>query len=72
MTVNKSKIGTNYTVTSIMTDQKVKKFLSTLGLIEGSDITLISKLGTNYILNVRDSRYAVDTSLASKIHVIVH
>jgi len=69
MTINRSKTGKNYQVVSVNTDKKVKKFLNTLGLFEGSSITLISKLGTNYILNVKDSRYAIDTSLAAQIQV---
>ena len=69
MTINKSKTGTTYKVVSVASDPKVCKFLNTLGLFEGSEITLISKLGTNFILNIKDSRYAIDTALASKIQV---
>ena len=69
MTITQSKAGANYKVISVGADQKVSKFLNTLGLFEGGTITLISKLGTNYILNIKDSRYAIDTSLASKIQV---
>ena len=69
MTIQRSKTGKNYQVISVNTDQKIKKFLNTLGLFEGSTVTLISKLGTNYILNIKDSRYAIDTALANKIQV---
>ena len=71
MTMDKAKAGTTYKVSFISSDEKIRKFLKTLGLYENSEVTLISKTGTNFILNIKDSRYAIDASLASKITVEV-
>lgn len=69
MTIAKSKVGTTYKVVSVANDAKLNRFLSSLGLVAGAEVTVISKAGTNYILNVKDSRYAIDTALASQITV---
>ncbi len=69
MTLSTSKVGNTYRVTAVRSEQKLQNFLKTLGLIEGGEVTLITKTGTNYILNLKDSRYAVDKALASKIEV---
>lgn len=69
MTMNKAIAGETYEVVSVNTNQKTQTFLKTLGLYEGSQITLISKVGTNYILNIKDSRYAVDVQMASQVVV---
>lgn len=69
MTINKAKEGETYHVVSIGNNVKIQKFLKTLGLYENAQVTLISKVGANYILNIKDSRYAVDTALASNIIV---
>lgn len=69
MTIDKANQGETYQVVSIGNNMKIQKFLKTLGLYEDSRVTLVSKVGANYILNIKDSRYAVDTELASNIIV---
>ena len=48
---------------------KVKKFLFTLGCFKGEEITLISKLAGNYIVIIKDSRYALDENMAKYIEL---
>jgi len=43
------------------------RFLKSLGFIVGESITLISELGGNIIINVKDSRIAIDKSMANRI-----
>ena len=47
----------------------VKKRLEALGLTVGSVVTVISSLGDDLILNVRDSRVALSRDLARRIFV---
>ncbi|MDL2237138.1 ferrous iron transport protein A [Christensenellaceae bacterium OttesenSCG-928-K19] len=47
----------------------VKRFLNSLGLVEGESVTVISELGGNMILNVKDTRIALDKTLAQRIMV---
>lgn len=71
MTIATCDEGKTYKVVAVGGDEKLKGFLKTLGLLENSNVTLISKSSTNFILNIRDSRYAIDKTLASDISVEV-
>lgn len=50
-------------------DEKVKKHLQELGLCVGSKITLISSVGGNVIITVKEGRLCLDRNLAAKILV---
>ena len=47
----------------------VKKHLESLGCVAGGSIRVISSLGKNIIVNVKDSRIAISRDAASKIMV---
>ena len=69
MLLSKAKTGETFTVKRVEGKEKVKKFLFTLGCFEGEEITLISKLAGNYIVIIKDSRYAIDESMAKIIEI---
>ena len=69
MTLAKGKIGSKFKISEVAGKDKNKNFLFTLGCFEGEDITLISKLAGNFVVNLKDSRYAIDESLAKTITV---
>lgn len=48
---------------------EIKRFLSSLGFRPGERVTIVSENGGNLILNVKDSRIALDRSLAQRIMV---
>ena len=47
----------------------VKRHLQELGFVPGSYVTVVSEIGGNLIVNVKESRVAVDKQLAQKIYV---
>jgi ferrous iron transport protein A len=67
MLLSKAKIGQTFNIKQVEGTEKTKKFLLTLGCFEGEEITLISKLAGNYVVNIRDSRYALDENMAKSI-----
>lgn len=69
MSLNKAKVGQTLTVKEVKGKDKIIKFLFTLGCYEGEKITVISKLAGNYIVNIKDSRYAIDERMAKAIRV---
>ncbi|WP_079710231.1 FeoA family protein [Paraliobacillus ryukyuensis] len=69
MVLAKAKIGQTLYVKHIEGKDKLKKFLFTLGCYEGEKITLISILAGNYVVNIKDSRYAIDKNMAKAIVV---
>ncbi len=46
-----------------------RKFLENLGFVAGSAVTVISEIGGNVIVNVKDSRIAVSKEMACKIMI---
>lgn len=47
----------------------VRKHLGKLGFVPGSEVQIVSKMGENVIINVKDTRVAVSKELARKIYV---
>ncbi|WP_250859761.1 FeoA family protein [Oceanirhabdus seepicola] len=67
MLLSKAKIGQTFNIKSVEGKEKTKKFLFTLGCFEGEEVTLISKLAGNFVINIKDSRYAIDENMAKTI-----
>lgn len=63
------KAGEKSTVKRITGQDDTKKFLESLGFICGATVTVISEISGNMILNVKDSRIALDKNMASRIMV---
>ena len=45
------------------------RFLNRLGFVEGEQISIVSRVAGNLIVNVKDTRVALDKSLANRIAV---
>lgn len=70
MAISEAKLNTTYIVAEVAAaTQDMKQFLFTLGCYPGEKITIISKLASNYIINVKDARYSIDEELAHAILV---
>lgn len=67
MLLSKARIGHTASIKEVNGKEKTKKFLFTLGCYEGEEITLISKLAGNFVINVKDGRYAIDEGMAKSI-----
>ena len=50
-------------------NDELKKHLESLGFVAGSRVRVISSLGKNIIVSVKDSRVAISRDAASKIMV---
>ncbi len=70
MYLSKGKLNKEYTVSSITGKDDMVKFLFTLGCYEGEKITIISRVASNFIINIKDSRYGIDEALAKVIEVV--
>jgi len=62
-------IGSKNTIKKINGKDDTRKFLKNLGFVEGADITVVSELSGNMIINIKDSRVAIDRSMANRIIV---
>ncbi len=69
MLLTKASVGHRGKVVKIDGSEKIKKFLFSLGCYEGQEITLVSILAGNYVINIKDSRYAIDKKMAKSIEI---
>ncbi|CAK7077574.1 FeoA family protein [Tissierella sp.] len=61
--------GEKISIKQINGRDETKRFLGSLGFVVGEDIVIISKIKGNLIVNVKDTRVAIDSQMASKILV---
>lgn len=48
---------------------EIKKHLENLGFVVGGNVSVISKIGGNVIVNVKETRVAISNELAQKIMI---
>lgn len=61
--------GVEQMIKRIGGSEDVKRHLQELGFVPGGYVTVVNEIGGNLIINVKESRVAVDKSLAQKIFV---
>lgn len=69
MPLTMAKAGETVTIRKITGRDEVRQHLAELGFVVGESVTVISRLGGNLILQVKDSRIALDQTLALRILV---
>lgn len=50
-------------------NEKIKKFLESLGFVPGSDVVLVSENHGNVITKIKESRIAIGKEMANKIMI---
>lgn len=50
-------------------DPEVKRHLENLGFVVGGNVKILSRIGGNVIVNVKETRVAIDEKMAQKIMV---
>ena len=69
MPLNLANAGETQIIRKIGGSPEVKKHLENLGFTIGGEISIVSTLGGNLIVKVKESRVAVSDELARKIMV---
>ena len=62
-------IGEENTIKRIGGSPEVKKHLEKLGFVVGGNVTVITTMGGNVIVNVKEARVAISRETAQKIMV---
>ena len=57
------------TIRRVGGNAEVRRHLENMGFVEGSNITVVSVVGGNVIVNVKESRVAISREMANKIMV---
>lgn len=69
MPLQMAGIGETNTIRKITGRDDVRQRLAELGFVVGEEVRIISDLGGNLILNVKDCRIALDKTMAMRVMV---
>lgn len=69
MPITIAPAGRELRIRKVGADEKSRKHLMELGITEGSTVTLLSQVGGNVILAVKEGRLCLDKNLAMRIIV---
>ena len=64
-----ASIGETNTIRKVGGNEETKRFLENLGFVAGAEITVVSAIGGNVIVNIKDSRVAINQDMARHIMV---
>lgn len=69
MPLTMARTGETVTIRKITGKDEVRQHLAEMGFVVDSDVTVISEVAGNLILQVKDSRIALDKSMANRIMI---
>ena len=61
--------GETNKISAVHGKDETRRFLANLGFVAGAEVVVLSKIGGNVIVNVKDSRVAVNEDMARHIMV---
>ena len=62
-------IGETGKIKRIGGNEETRRFLNNLGLVVGTEVSVVSAIGGNVIVNIKDSRVAINEDMAKRIMV---
>ena len=69
MPLTMAPVGQASKIQRVEGNDETKRFLANLGFVVGSEVTVISAIGGNVIVNIKDSRVAINQDMARHIMV---
>lgn len=69
MPLSMAKEGEPYLVKKVGGKDETRRFIENLGFVTGSVVTVVSEIGGNLIVNVKEARIAIGKDMANKIMV---
>ncbi|MDU7338117.1 MAG: FeoA family protein [Clostridium sp.] len=69
MPLTMAKAGESNLIKKVTGKDEVRRFLASLGFVEGESVTVISEIAGNMILNIKDTRVALDKTMAIRIMI---
>ena len=64
-----ASVGEENMIRKVGGNSEIRAHLENLGFVTGGNVTVVSNIGGNLIVNVKDSRVAISREMASKILV---
>lgn len=69
MPLTMANTGEQVTIQKVGGKEETRRFLENLGFVAGGVVTVVSDIGGNLIVNVKDSRVAIGKDMANRILV---
>ena len=69
MPLTMAKAGDTVLIRKISGKDEMRQHLAELGFVVDSGVTVVSEMGGNLIVQVKDSRVALDKSMANRIMI---
>ncbi|MGI5960030.1 MAG: FeoA family protein [Massiliimalia sp.] len=69
MPLTMMQAGESTMIRKISGSQETRRFLENLGFLAGTHITILSTIGGNVIVHIKDSRIAINQDMAKHIMV---
>ena len=69
MPLSMAGIGESNTIKKVGGKEETKLFLERLGFVVGAQVSVVSDINGNMIVNIKDSRVAIGKEMANKIMV---
>ena len=69
MPLTMAGLGEVNTILKIGGNEETRRFLANLGFVTGTEISVVSAIGGNVIVNVKDARVAVNSDMAKHIMI---
>ena len=69
MPLTMAEPGETVTIRRITGKDEIRLHLAELGFVVGETVTVVSRMGGNLIVQVKDSRIALDRNMANRILV---
>ena len=69
MPLTMANIGETNTIKRVSGNDETKRFLANLEFVPGAEVVVLSAIGGNVIVNIKDSRVAVNADMARHIMI---
>ena len=69
MPLTMAKAGEKNVIKKVGGREETRRFLENLGFVAGGFVTVVSEISGNMIVNVKESRVAINKDMANKIMI---
>lgn len=69
MPLSIASTGEHFLIKKITGKEEVRRFLENLGFVAEADVSVVSEIAGNVIVQIKDSRVAISREMAQKIVV---
>ncbi len=69
MPLSFSPAGSVVSIKAIKGKDETRRFLESLGFVVGGNVTVVTEINGNLIVNVKESRVAISKSMANRIMI---